>query len=132
MNIKFKEELAWKRLEILQRYAPNMTKDKVMGLYVSTPADIANKFADMVEGAIKQGAYLPLQMGFNRPNDECSRHRTPVRNLYMAGACSYPGGLITFGPGYNAANAIAEDLHLEKWWKEPEFLVEARRKGLMD
>jgi len=132
LNIKFKEELAWKRLEVLQRYAPNMTKDKVMGLYVSTPADIANKFADMVEGAIKQGAYLPLQMGFNRPNDECSQHRTPVRNLYMAGACSYPGGLITFGPGYNAANAIAEDLKVEKWWKEPEFIVEARRKGLLD
>lgn len=68
LSIKFKEELAWKRLEVLQRYAPNITKDKVMGLYVSTPADIPNKFADMVEGSIKQGAYLPLQMGFLRPN----------------------------------------------------------------
>jgi phytoene dehydrogenase-like protein len=86
----------------------------------------------MVEGSIKQGAYLPLQMGFLRPNEDCSRYRTPVKNLYLAGASSYPGGLITFGPGYNAANAIAEDLHLDKWWKEPEFLVEARRKGLLD
>ena len=132
LDIKFKEEIAWKRIEVLQQYAPNITTDKVMGLYVSTPADIANKFADMVEGSIKQGAYLPLQMGFLRPNEDCSRYRTPVKNLYLAGASSYPGGLITFGPGYNAANAIAEDLHLDKWWKEPEFLVEARRKGLLD
>jgi len=132
LSIKFKEDLAWERLEVLRRYAPNITKDKVMGLYVSTPADIANKFADMVEGSIKQGAYLPLQMGFLRPNEDCSQYRTPVKNLYLAGASSYPGGLITFGPGYNAANAIAEDLQVEKWWKEPEFLIEARRKGLLD
>jgi len=132
LDIKFKEEIAWKRIEVLRQYAPNITTDKVMGLYVSTPADIANKFADMVEGSIKQGAYLPLQMGFLRPNEDCSRYRAPVKNLYLAGASSYPGGLITFGPGYNAANAIAEDLHLDKWWKEPEFLVEARGKGLLD
>ncbi|MFC1999837.1 phytoene desaturase family protein [Chloroflexota bacterium] len=132
LNVKFKEELAWKRLEVLQRYAPNITNDKVMALYVSTPADIANKFADMVEGGIKQGAYLPLQMGFLRPNEDCSQYKTPVQNLYLAGACTYPGGLITFGPGYNASNAIADDLQVEKWWKEPEFIDEARRKGLLD
>ena len=132
LSIRFKEEVARQRLEVLQKYAPNITGDKVMGLYVSTPADIANKFADMVEGSIKQGAYLPLQMGFLRPNEDCSRYLTPVKNLYLAGASSYPGGLITFGPGYNAANAIADDLQVDRWWQEPEFIAEARRKGLLD
>ena len=29
-----------------------------------------------------------------------------------------PGGMVIFGPGYNCSNAIAEDLGIEKWWRE--------------
>jgi len=64
-----------------------------------------------------------------RPNDECSSHRTPIKNLYVCGASVNPGGLVTFGPGYIAANTIAEDLGIEKWWSEPEYIAEARGKG---
>jgi hypothetical protein len=32
----------------------------------------------------------------------------------------YPGGLIIGGPGYIAANTIAEDMGLKKWWKIPD------------
>jgi len=132
LKLKFKEEIAWNRVGILSQYAPNISAHNVKGIYVSTPADIANKFADMVEGSIKQGAYLPLQMGFLRPNEDCSRYRTPIRDLYLCGSSCYPGGLVTFGPGYNAANAIAEDLKVNKWWHEPHFVTEARKRGLLD
>ena len=118
-------------METLRKYAPNMTRDNVLWLTTHTPLDTENKFPDMVEGSIKQGAYEPLQMGFLRPNEDCSNHRTPVKNLYLGGSSSYSGGLVTFGPGYGVAGAIAEDYGVEKWWHEPETVTKAREEGLL-
>ena len=99
--------------------------------YVSTPVDVENKFPSMVKVGIKQGAYAPLQMGYNRPNHECSTTKTPVENLYLGGASCYPGGCVIWGPGYNAANRVAEDLGIDKWWKEPPGVTRAREMGLL-
>ena len=79
----------------------------------------------------KHGAYLPLQMGFQRPNDECSLHRTPIKNLYVGGSSTYPGGCVIWGAGYLAANAVVEDLNGNKWWAEPETITKARKEGLL-
>lgn len=129
--LKFKEEQGRRAIEVLRRYAPNLTDDKIRAMYISTPLDVENKFPDMVRGSIKQGMYHPLQMGYLRPNEHCSNHRSPVKNLFMGGACTYPGGTVLFGPGYLAANAVAEDLGIAKWWKEPECVVRAKEKGLL-
>jgi phytoene dehydrogenase-like protein len=130
-NYKFKEEMARRCLETLQKYAPNMTGDNILWTATHTPLDIENRLLDMVHGSIKQGAYNPLQLGFLRPNEDCSNNRTPVERLYLGGASCHPGGLANFGPGYNVANAIAEDLGLQKWWPEPDCVVKARQAGLM-
>jgi phytoene dehydrogenase-like protein len=129
LNIKYKKEIAEKQIALLQKYAPNLTRDKVLCTYVTTPADIENKFANMVKGGYKQGAYHPLQMGYLRPNQDCSHYRTPVKNLYVGGASVAPGGMVIWGPGYNCANAVAEDCGIEKWWKEPEYVTKARENG---
>lgn len=128
---ELREEHARRCLEVLQRYAPNINEDTILWHHVSTPLDIENKFADMVRGSIKQGAYTPLQMGYMRPNEYCSEYRTPIKNLYVCGASVYPGGLILLGGGYNCANVIAEDLGLDKWWWEPEMVTRAREKGVL-
>ena len=117
------------RIALLQRYAPNLTADKVLWTYLTTPADIQNKFANMVRGSYKQGAYHSLQMGFLRPNAECSHYRTPIKGLYVGGASVAPGGMVLFGPGYNCSNAIAEDFGIDKWWQEPDFVTAAREAG---
>jgi phytoene dehydrogenase-like protein len=70
-------------------------------------------------------------MGYLRPNEYCSRYATPVKGLYMCGASVYPGGLITLGSGYNAANRIVEDLGLAKPWPKPEKLAQAEASGLL-
>jgi phytoene dehydrogenase-like protein len=129
LNLKFKEAWAENRLALLGQYAPNVTKDNVMWTYLTTPADIQNKFANMVRGGYKQGQYHPLQMGFLRPNQECSQHKTPVKNLYLGGSSVYPGGCVIWGPGYNCANVVAEDYGIKKWWSEPKMMAEAREKG---
>jgi len=36
---------------------------------------------------------------------------------------------VIWGPGYNCANTVAEECGIEKWWKEPDYVVEAREKG---
>ena len=43
----------------------------------------------------------------------------------------HPGGLVLFGPGYLAANAVVEDLGQSKWWPEPESVTKARQGGLL-
>jgi phytoene dehydrogenase-like protein len=130
-NYKLKQELVEQGRATLERYAPNMTKEKVLWSYVTTPMDIENKFPNMVEGSYKQGLYHPLQMGYLRPNEECSESRTPIKNLYLGGASCYPGGLVVWGAGYAAANAIAEDFGIQKWWTEPEMIARARERGLL-
>ena len=131
LPVKFKEEQAERCLEVLRRYAPNLTPDRIRAVYVSTPKDVENKFLDMVRGSIEQGQYHPLQMGYMRPNEQCSTHRSPLPGLYMGGACTYPGGCVIWGPGYLVAEVVAEDLGAQRWWPEPEMVRRAREAGLL-
>jgi phytoene dehydrogenase-like protein len=138
-NLKDGGALAWNKQrrpyaetckKVFEKYAPNMTKDAILWDYLGTPLDTENKFPDMKQGCFKQGAYLPLQMGYMRPNEFCCQHDTPIKNLYMGGSCTHSGGMITYGPGFNAAEKIAEDLGIQKWWPEPRGVKEARDLGL--
>jgi phytoene dehydrogenase-like protein len=86
LNFKYRRELGEYQLSTLRKYAPNMTEEKVIWQNITTPADIANKFVNMVRGGYKQGAYHPLQMGYLRPNQDCSENTTPIKNLYVGGA----------------------------------------------
>lgn len=130
-SFTFKQDLALQFIETLRRYAPNLDSDNVLWTTTHTPLDIENKFPNMAKGSIKAGAYEPLQMGFLRPNEDCSDHRTPIKNLYLGGASTHSGGLITFGPGYQVANVVAEDFDVEKWWSEPAIVTKAREEGLL-
>lgn len=126
-----RNEIADRCLSTLREYVPNIDDDNIMWKYITTPKDIHNKFIDMREGSYKQGAYLPLQMGYLRPNEYCSQYATPINDLYMCGASTYPGGLILMACGYNAANRIAEDYNIEKWWSKPEYILKAEETGLL-
>lgn len=127
---RVRREYAERCKATLRKYAPNMTEENIAWDYIGTPLDIENKFPDMKQGCFKQGAYLPLQMGYFRPNEYCSEHSTPIKKLYMSGACTHSGGMITYGPGYCATQKIAEDLGVEKWWPEPDHVKRAREAGL--
>ena len=127
---RFQEAHADDLIDTLAKYAPDI-KEKVLWKNWCSPRGIEDRFSDMVQGSFKQGAYHPLQMGYNRPNSECSDHRTPVKGLYLGGSCTYPGGTVLFGAGYLAANAVAEDFGVPKWWAEPEIVTEAKKRGLL-
>jgi len=116
---------AWKE------YAPNL-KDAIFSFeFVFTPKDIERRLINMKKGSYKQGAYSMTQMGYLRPNDQCSQYSTPVEGLYVGGAAVYPGGMILHGSGYNAAKVVAKDLELDIWWPEPEMVTRARANNYL-
>jgi len=97
------------------------------GEYICSPLDMENRFNDMWQGSYKQGGYKPLQMGFLRPNEQCSQVKTPIKNLYLCGASCNPGGMVTFGAGYLGAQVVAKELGAEQWWQEPDFIAEYKK-----
>ena len=125
------DDYATRALAAWSEYAPNLADATVVRQYVNHPKHIETKLPNMVRGSIKHGAYVPTQMLSNRPNADCSSYRTPIENLYVAGASTWPGGMVLLGGGYNAAGVVADDLGLERWWEEPDYVVEARKKGLV-
>jgi len=114
-----------------KEYAPNLANARVIRRYAYPPTFIEKKLVNMIRGSIKHGAYMLLQMGYQRPNIDCSSYRTPIKNLYVAGASTYPGGMVLLAGGYNAAGVVVEDLGLERWWEEPDYIKTARDKGLV-
>jgi phytoene dehydrogenase-like protein len=100
-----------------RKAAPNMEPGKIVKTALETPEDIEIRLPNMRRGSIKHGDYRPVQLGCFRPNQECSSAGTPIEGLYVCGASTYPGGLVLGGPGYLAANKVAEDMGVEKWWK---------------
>ena len=128
----FMEDYADSVMELWKDYAPNLIGAKPIHRYLYPPVYIEKKLVNMVNGSIKHGSYISTQMGYFRPNDTCSGYRTPVKGLYLAGASTYPGGMILLGGGYNAAGVVADDLGINRWWKEPEMVKRAREKRLIE
>jgi phytoene dehydrogenase-like protein len=113
-----------------QKAAPNMTRENIIRSIMETPEDIQTRLPNMRFGSIKHGDYKPVQLGCFRPNQDCSTTKTPINGLYVCGASTYPGGLILGGPGYLAANKVAEDMGVKKWWKPTEEMDKYSRTYL--
>jgi phytoene dehydrogenase-like protein len=75
---------------------------------VLTPLDIERKFG-LSEGNIFQGELSLEQLFFLRPVPGWAQYRTPIRNLYMCGAATHPGGGIMGASGRNAAQKILNE-----------------------
>lgn len=110
-----RSEFTGRILEAWREYAPNLTDDKVKGSYLFTPLDVERRNMNMVRGSVRVGAYHPDQLGYNRPHPKLSHFRTPVQRLFVCGSSNHGGG-VNGGPGYNAANVIAGDLGIDRWW----------------
>lgn len=117
--------------EFWTRYAPNLSRANKRVWVAWSPADIANHLATMVRGSIKHGAYLSLQMGYNRPFPEASSYRTFVDGLYVGGASTHPGGMVIMGPGYNVSRTVAADLGVDLPWGELAMVKAARDRGYL-
>lgn len=115
----------------LASYTTDFDPSTIVRRYEYTPVDIEMKIPQMRRGSFKHGAYIMTQMGYSRPNVQCSSYKTPIGRLYVCGASTFPGGMVTFGAGYNAAKVVAQDLGLNIWWTEPPAVTTARQKGFL-
>ncbi len=105
-------------IEAWRLFAPNLDDSKIVDYVPYTPLDIEEKLINMVRGDWMMGEISPDNLLERRPFPELSEYRTPIEGLYMCGSTQHPHGFITFGPGYNALQVIAEDLGIKKWWKK--------------
>lgn len=94
-------------IDTLAEHAPNI-RDIIIHKHIMTPWDLERTFG-LTGGHIFHGELALQQLFFLRPSPQWSQYRSPVRNLYMCGSSTHPGGCITGAPGRNAALAILED-----------------------
>lgn len=77
-------------LDLLQRFAPNLTQDAVIDSFVRTPVDTELALPNMVCGDLLVGSFTNNQVGFNRPFAGAGEYRTSVQSLYLCGGSSHP------------------------------------------
>jgi phytoene dehydrogenase-like protein len=91
-------------IDTIAEYAPNI-RDIILHRQVLTPLDLERDFG-LTEGNIFQGELTLEQLFFARPVPGWAQYKTPVRNLWMCGSATHPGGGIMGAPGRNAALRI--------------------------
>ena len=92
----------------IERHSPGF-KDLIVHMEVRTPHEIENEIG-LTEGNIFQGELTIDQLFFNRPFPGYGQYRMPIRNLYMCGSSTHPGGGVSAACGANAAREILIDL----------------------
>jgi phytoene dehydrogenase-like protein len=102
-----REEFGDAVVNALTEYAPNL-RDIILHRQVVTPLDLEREWG-LSEGNIFQGELTLEQLFFLRPAPGWAQYRTPIRNLYMCGSATHPGGGIMGAPGRNAAMKIRAD-----------------------
>jgi phytoene dehydrogenase-like protein len=88
-------------IDTLEERFPDIRK-LIVGKMVLSPKDIED-WTGLTEGNIFQGELSLEQLFFNRPVPGWSRYRTPVKDLWMCGSATHPGGGIMGAPGRIAA-----------------------------
>jgi phytoene dehydrogenase-like protein len=103
---------AWgqKVIGTLAEFAPDLP-DLVEHVEVLTPRDIEDRFG-LSGGNIMQGELTPDQMFAFRPIPGYGDYRSPIRNLYLCGGGTHPGGGVMGVPGRNASTVVLRDARL--------------------
>ena len=106
-----REEFGDNVIETLSEFAPNL-KDLILHRQVLTPWDLEQEFG-LTEGNIFQGELTLDQLFFLRPIPGWAKYRTPIKNLYLCGACTHPGGGVMAASGRLAAREILKNWRMK-------------------
>src|SRR5947209_8350592 len=94
-------------IDTISEYAPNL-RNIILHKQVVTPLDLEREWG-LSEGNIFQGELSLEQLFFLRPVSGFARFRTPIKNLYMCGSATHPGGGIMGAPGRLSALEVLKD-----------------------
>ncbi len=110
---EWRERFADRCIGLMDEYAPGFA-GQVIARQVLAPRDLEERFG-LTGGNIMQGAMTLASLGFMRPVPGYADYRTPIRNLYLCGAATHPGGGVMGACGYNAAREILRDARVRPW-----------------
>jgi phytoene dehydrogenase-like protein len=103
-----REALLERIIGTIENYSPGF-RSTIEHAELFVPTDIEHDFR-MHEGNVDHG-YMTLNNLFeDRPLCGITGPAMPIAGLYLCGAGTHPGGLVSGMPGYNAAQAIIADL----------------------
>jgi phytoene dehydrogenase-like protein len=88
----------------IAEFAPDI-REIILHRNVQTPLDI-ERTTGLSEGNIFQGELSLEQLFFNRPVPGYARFRTPIRDLWLCGSATHPGGGIMGANGRIAAMEV--------------------------
>jgi phytoene dehydrogenase-like protein len=101
-----KEAYADRVLDIVENYAPGL-KSRILARSIVSPLDLERENPNLLGGDNLSGSHHLDQNFFFRPVAGWSRYRTPVRNLYLCGASTWPGAGTGAGSGFILAKMLA-------------------------
>jgi phytoene dehydrogenase-like protein len=108
-----RERVADLMIDTIESYAPGF-KASVIARTILSPLDLARDFG-LVGGDIFHGRLSLDQLYSARPVLGHADYRSPIRDLYMCGASTHPGGGVTGAPGFNAAREMIHDFRAGRW-----------------
>jgi phytoene dehydrogenase-like protein len=94
-------------------YAPGF-ESTVVAREVITPLDLERTYG-LTGGHIFHGEIALDQFFVTRPVLGWARYATPIRNLYLCGAGTHPGGGVTGANGRNCAREVLKDRRRRRW-----------------
>ena len=103
------DQVAESILDAFEKYAPG-TRDKIVGQLFQHPLWLERELG------LYRGNVMHLEMGMDqmfmmRPSVDMSGYKSHIKNLYLTGASTHPGGGIMGASGRNAARVIMQDMH---------------------
>ena len=94
-------------IDTLSEYAPNL-RGAVLHRQILTPLDYEEIYGQP-EGSFHHGEMSLDQLYFMRPVSGWARHQTPIKNLYLCGSGTHPGGGVSGACGLLAGRRVLED-----------------------
>jgi phytoene dehydrogenase-like protein len=105
-----KKEVADKIFDYFRKFSPNLTPDKVLAEFLTSPLDIERWNPAMWKGSTHQMRAGIAQAGDMRPVPGWTNYRMPIAGLYQTGGCTGAGGSVRGFPGREAAQVILNDM----------------------
>lgn len=101
-----KDAFAERAISIVERYAPGL-RERIIGRAVFGPLDLERENANLVGGDQICGSHHLAQNFLFRPAAGFADWRTPVKDLHLVGAATWPGAGVGAGSGYMLARQLA-------------------------
>ena len=96
----------------VERFAPGF-RDRILARHVMAPGDLEARNRSLPGGDVGHGSYAMDQLIF-RPVPSLNPYSTPVRGLFIGGACTFPGGAVHGVNGHAAARAALRESRIPR------------------